>query len=334
MRFAQLPFSQSLNSVMIYMNSGSSLFQQNLTIMKRTLTILTLSITSFVSFAQDTIRKTDGAVIIALIQEINEESVIYKRHDQADGPIRKISVAQISRITYKDGTSERFTIAAAHPTANEIAERTVRPSAIPGTINNTNETIIIHRKGPDLRIAPGERIPGENEVNDNILRNGAYIDGLIGFAVTSKEKNMYSNYGGSPISTRTQYANVTFGMRFGSKMYFGQNEKRKFGLNMAWVSLTGLLNDANRGDIILAPVHIGLASAYKFSEHTGLEVNTSMGMVMSSLYQGTVGIKYGADIKFRYDALAVGIDLSRTNSVFGSGREYGNLAAISIGIKF
>lgn len=300
--------------------------------MKNTFVILAFVFASFASQAQDTIRKSDGSVILALVKEIDSETIVYTLYDQVDGPIRKISMAMVSEIVYKDGTKEIFTNTGT-PGKTEVVVKSNKPSTPePGTINTSNETIIIHRRGPDLRVLPGERVPGGSFTKDHFFSNGVYLDAMIGFAGTSKWPGY--DYSGTSTSTYTRYSNVTFGVRFGSKFYFGANEKRRFGVNVAWLNLTALLNDSNRGDVLFAPVNFGLASVFKLGDHTAVEVNTTTGMAVSTLFDDVVGIKYGADVKFRYDSFAVGLDMSRTSTIFGTQSEYGNLLALSAGFKF
>lgn len=301
--------------------------------MKNLFIFAALTLASFSSYAQDTIRKTDGTVVLAHVKEIDAETIVYTRSDQADGPIRKISVSEVAEIIYKDGTKEIFTPIGSSGKATTVVKHDEPGIGEPGTINTSNKTIIIHRKGPDIRVQPGERIPGGSFPQDHFLSNGLYLDAMLGLAATSKKTGTIPNYYGPSTPSYTQYSNVTFGVRFGSKFYFGANEKYRFGLNVAWIHLTGMLNDSNRGDLLVAPVNFGLASVFVLNAHTAIEVNTTTGLGISTLYADGVGIKYGGDIKFRYDAFAVGIDLSRTSTIFGKPAEYGNLIALSVGFK-
>lgn len=303
--------------------------------MKTTFIFLVGIFVSFGSQAQDTIRKTDGTFILGLVKEIDSETIVFTRFDQAEGPIRKIAISTVSEIIYKDGTKEIFTNTGT-PGKEATVVKNDKPSVgEPGTINTSNETIIIRRRGPDIRVRPGERIPGGSFPTDHLFNNGFYLDAMIGYAMTSKSSDFIYDYTLSYyVPTYSQFSNVTFGVRFGSKFYFGTNEKYRLGLNVAWVHLTGMLNDSNRGDVLLAPVNFGLASAFKLGEHTGIEVNTTTGLAISTIYSDGLGIKYGVDVKYRYDSFAVGIDLARTNTVFGKPLEFGNLIGVSVGLKF
>ena len=66
----------------------------------------------------------------------------------------------------------------------------------------------------------------------------------------------------------------------------------------------------------------------------GVELNTSMGVAMSSLFEDVAGFKYGLDVKWRYRSLSLGLDLYRCDSVFGPGSENANVAAFTAGVKF
>ncbi len=308
--------------------------------MKYLFIIITLSLFSFAAKAQDTIRKTDGSLLIGKVKEISDDYIVYTRSDQPEGPDRKISISSVSKITYKNGTSEIFT----HSTGNNSVGKSEEKEPVvgtPGTVNTSGRTVVVPRRGPDLKVRPGEMFPNSEGARGTetglSLKSGFYVDMLVGYARTNQYSYNY-NYdyelGYYYPQQSIKRDNVTFGARIGTKFYFGSNDKSRFGLNITWVNLTVLVDDANNGGIIFSPTNIGFASIFKFTEHAGLEVNTSTGLAASSVLPNDFGIKYGLDIKFRYDRLAVGIDFSKLSTVFGSSNQGANLISLTAGFKF
>ena len=290
-----------------------------------------LFVTSF-SYAQDTIRKKDGTLYIGIVKEIDDSYLIYVREDQPDGPLRKIELSQVSMITYKDGTRERFTVSQT-PSGSQNPTTSKQPEQWePGTINNTGRVVIIKRRGPDIRVYPGDRFPS----NTNDLPKGnLYLNLLVGYAQTSRYEYTldYYNYSNTLKYIREDQANM--GVRFGALVYFGNGERHKFGLNIAFVGLNIMVNDG--GDfpnIVFAPVNPGFASSFNIGENSRLEANATMGLAVSSLFQSSLGFRYGIDLKYRYRSLAFGLDFSRAQSEFDLPEEYANMVSLVIGWKF
>ena len=59
-------------------------------------------------FAQDIIHKRDGAQIEALIDEISENVITYRRFDNPFGPKYKLSVDSVARVEFENGATEEF----------------------------------------------------------------------------------------------------------------------------------------------------------------------------------------------------------------------------------
>ncbi|MDX2361374.1 MAG: hypothetical protein QNK23_11250 [Crocinitomicaceae bacterium] len=266
--------------------------------MKNTLLITALLFISISLKAQDTIRKINGTDVIANVTEIGDDYLIYTRFDQPEGPSRKMAVKDIMDVVYSNGTKEVF---------------------------NQSGVIIVERRGPDKRVRVGV-----DPAKDGLLGNGFYVEGMMGYAYSRKHFN-----GGyySPSYSQTN-SNITAGLRIGTKWYFGENENMRFGLNMSWMKLQILLPETPRPDIYFAPVNIGFAGVFKVGKKTGIETNTSLGLALSSIYQHAIGVNYGADVKFRYEELAIGLDFSRTDGVYSNGNEYANMISLTIGAKF
>lgn len=297
--------------------------------------LLILTCSSFVN-AQDTIRKKDGTDIIGMIKEISDESIIYVRIDQPDGPLRKILIRDIAEIRYNDGSKEIFKTIVIETKTETPTEKpsTAKNDWEPGEINTSSKPVIIKRRGPDIKVYPGERFPEENDM-DKIFSNGAYLDGLMGFGKVTKLDKFFVPYTGNQYEINTHSA-VSFGIRFGNKFYFGTKEKVRFGFNITWVQINMIINGSSntQTDILFAPVNLGLTWAIKFNADQGLEINPLIGPAFSSVYRGSVGLKYGMDVKWRYQSLAVGLDFFRSNSIFNATDENANILSLSFGLKF
>lgn len=263
----------------------------------------------------------DGTEVNGKVKEITEEFIVFTKQNQVDGPIRKVSIENLSHIIYADGSKEIFSI----EKPKEVAVNA------PGTINNTGKTVTIRRRGPDLRVHPGERFPGGDWKQDYLFNNGFYLDLFMGYAYSNEYQNSYSSL--YP-SGNANYDNAVFGVRFGSKFYLGSKEKYRLGLNVAWANLNILVKDGYDPDLVFAPANFGLASAFRINEKSGVELNTSAGLVFSTVMKNGTGIKYGLDFKYRYENFAFGIDLSRAQSGFIQVGEEINSASLIVGVKF
>lgn len=295
--------------------------------MKTVLLAIVLIFTTVNTIAQDTIRTRTGDLLIGSVKEINEAELIYTRIDQPEGPIRRVSLDQISEVRYKNGTKETFRLVT--KVQPETVTKSNTPIWEPGSINTTGKTVIIHRKGPDVRVNPGDRFPSESDVVDRILGSGVYFDGMIGYGEVSRLGNNYNNTNQIILNY-----NVAFGVRFGSKFYFGSHEKSRFGINLAWIGVTATISESNYNYIFINPVSIGPSYSYKFKKQMGIEVNGAVGMVISNIYKNQLGIKYGLDVKWRYNSLAIGLDFSRADNIYGSASEYSNIFSLTTGVKF
>lgn len=288
-----------------------------------------------VSHAQDTIRKHDGSELLVKVQEINNYAIVYKLYSQPDGPLRKVVLSAVAEIAYADGTVEHITSAPARETAPQREKPSKDPASYePGSINNTGHTVVIPRNGKDLKIRPGERFPASDGQDVFHLANGKYLEGMMGYGHTSKLNGSGSGIVFNPELDEVKFAsNITLGIRFGSRYYLGDREKHVFGLHVAWFTITGLLNDYGKGDIVAAPVNIGLSAAFLLDEESSIEINTVTGFVVSTIYRNNTGLNYGLAVKFRYQRLYTGLDFSRTSAIFGSKSEFSNVLSFTLGAK-
>lgn len=76
--------------------------------MKKVLSLLAGLFLSTVLFAQDVLTTTDGKIIDALVVEITETTVSYRKWDNANGPTYKMNIENVHKIRYENGTIETF----------------------------------------------------------------------------------------------------------------------------------------------------------------------------------------------------------------------------------
>ena len=75
----------------------------NYAIMKRLLLIALFLLCANAAFGQDIIRTNDGSEIIASIQEIGEETIVYKLWTDLEGPLFRIDKAKVVKVTLQSG---------------------------------------------------------------------------------------------------------------------------------------------------------------------------------------------------------------------------------------
>lgn len=77
--------------------------------MKKIVTVLAILFFAGISaVAQDVITKRNGEDILAIVSEIGENTVKYRRFDNPNGPVYTISAADILMIRYQNGTKDIF----------------------------------------------------------------------------------------------------------------------------------------------------------------------------------------------------------------------------------
>lgn len=296
--------------------------------MKNALLIVTHIFISLCAQAQDTICKRDGVLLIGIVKEIDVSTINYVKEDQLDGPLRKVEITQVAEIRYKNGTREIF-----NPASTPLPDAASHPTTWePGTINTSDQTVVIYRRGPDIRVRPGQRFPkSAGGRNAGFI---PYLDAVIGYGLIGKQSltNGFSSFNSTKFGARSA---GTIGIRFGSLIYFGNKERNKFGLNFNWISAHLFITDLNSADFVVAPLNWGLASSFKVGERASIDANiTAGGMVISTLSGNEIGVRYGADVKFRYKGLGFGLDLSRSQALFSNLDEWANIVGISVGMRF
>lgn len=160
--------------------------------------------------------------------------------------------------------------------------------------------------------------------DSKILKNGFGIESFVGFATTDFSDD---NFG--------------LGLKVSNTWYFGNNDAWKPGLKANWFRFATYFG-ANELDLQIALPHVGFANAFEFTPNVGLELNLNVGYNIVGFFNDTGYYNYHAgyyddfddfvgggiflnpEIKFRYNILAVGLDvvLSKINEY--STQEYYN----------
>jgi len=281
--------------------------------MKALSTIIFLLSVSFSTFSQDVILKRDGSKIEAKVVEITSNTIKYKNFDQPDGPIRNISQNDIEEIIYENGTWEKFEKTEKVATS-EPSEEKPTPAYTP---------------------------------KDHIFGSGLFLDGMLGVnSITQFVDDYYYNYDlgyyvqGSG-TRKENYASLS--VRLGNKWYFGSNEKWRPGLQVTYIKLGLYLgpNAYQTGRNSLALGNLGYTNAFKFKENIGMEANLNVGLCAMNILppwsylDPALGINYGIAVKFRYKALAAGLDYSRLQTNFNNERgTIMDVFSVTIGAKF
>ncbi|MGZ3867221.1 MAG: hypothetical protein ACXVC6_00950 [Bacteroidia bacterium] len=76
--------------------------------MKTLLITSLILIFSFATFAQDTLFKRNGEVILGKVTEINKTDIKYKKNNNPDGPTYSIGIDDVTMIEYKNGSKDVF----------------------------------------------------------------------------------------------------------------------------------------------------------------------------------------------------------------------------------
>ena len=209
----------------------------------------------------------------------------------------------------------------------------------------------------------------EKNQENNILKNGFFIDGLIQGG--GLDMNYSSPYGSMTMNQSASYSNFSAGLRLGNKWFFGEGKVYRPGIVANWIRHDILVNsykatvtnsygqntttqtyDYRPGQFfaILAvdPVNIGFSNVISFNDKMGLEIDITGGLstvfIFENITSSVVNLAgvFGAAIKFRYKNLSVGldfchrqiVDLQGNSSYYNSYALGLNSIGLTIGGKF
>ena len=167
----------------------------------------------------------------------------------------------------------------------------------------------------------------EAESSYKLIKKGLYIDAMVGNAELSS-KNSSESWTG-------------FGLKVGSKWYFGAMEKVGLGFQINWLR-AGYYVNTRTPVVIIAPLNIGFASIWKINDDMGVEGNFNFGVsTFNDIKEedGFWGVIYNPEVKFRYKRWSAGFDLVRSFAIYdgdGDLLDDGKLGMFSFtaGIKF
>lgn len=69
---------------------------------------LCLMAISSVALCQDKIYKRDGAIVTAIVKEVSDKKIVYKKYDNPNGPDYSMVISDIEKIIYQNGSEDNF----------------------------------------------------------------------------------------------------------------------------------------------------------------------------------------------------------------------------------
>jgi len=128
------------------------------------------------SFAQDIIILKDGKEITALVYEISDIDVKYKKIDNPNGPNYVLKKSDVLMITYANGSKDEFTdnTPVIVPTPNQPKLPTETPPEFPGGEAALQQWLKENLKYPEN--AKKSEIQGNVIVSFTVLKNGNIYD--------------------------------------------------------------------------------------------------------------------------------------------------------------
>jgi hypothetical protein len=313
--------------------------------MKKTTLLIIAGILSLTTYGQDTIRKKNNEIIIGIVQEINLETLVYRRVEQQTGPNRLIHLSEVNSITYKDGYTEEFNIQAPVRSTSQNKQT----GYVAGEINNTGRVVVVPRRGPDLRVAPGERFPDEQGARERHVpqpmnQNGFFIDGIIGAAFFKENANT-SYYDWTTGTYHSEdYLNETTQVyisgRIGNKFFFGSDDYySRWGIQATWLRAGLAVNEYDTPHFHVDLFNLGVIGVHELKENSGIEYSVNGGFsgfierIRLGDIDGTAGYSVSANIKYCYKQFRVGVEYSRMEGLTSSSNPIMNVVGLTIGRK-
>lgn len=154
-----------------------------------------------------------------------------------------------------------------------------------------------------------------------MFKNVMFVDGLLGFG--GNAGGVFSLHG-----------------RFGNKWYFTSSDKFRPGFQATWMRLGIRKSFTNSGfSLDFYPVNVGFTSMLAFNDKMGLEMNFNFGPAFQLNSFSPVNMMLQAhvnpEVKFRYNKLTFGIDLSiLAGNPFVAGSGGSGIAPSSFGVNY
>lgn len=153
----------------------------------KALICFTLLIFNSIVYAQDTIYKRTGEIIIAKIIEINIQDISYKRADLMDGPLFVSNKNDIQKITYANGITDTFEIIKV-----EEKQRPVYHYPLYFVLTNNNEIKTSVRRG--IYLYQSQTISERNVMYLVANKNQVWQNKTIDYHLSEYKKNKTLQY--------------------------------------------------------------------------------------------------------------------------------------------
>lgn len=170
-----------------------------------------------------------------------------------------------------------------------------------------------------------------NFSSEEVLKNGFFIDALIGLGLYSLKLNGSQN---------TFSFNLVPSIRFGNKWYFSKSDKSLLGINLIYLRPTVFVTNAQNLNLVSYSIlNFGL-TGFKLwkNEKSGLEFSFNTGYNMLTDVQFDTEIFHGVNINpainFRSRKLNFGIDLLSTYYPSSTNNLFFNVLSFNFGAKF
>jgi hypothetical protein len=179
----------------------------------KTSTFLLLLFTSRIIYCQDIITKKIVGKIIAKVIEVSKTEIKYKKFDNLNGPIFIIDIADVSEITYENGSKDEFNISGESPfkikkdenmTEKGIVDANINYSAINSGKGWTAATTILF--SPLIGIIPAVACASSRPKDANLnyrdrdlLKDNNYNIAYTSEASKIKKKRVWRSFGISSV---------------------------------------------------------------------------------------------------------------------------------------
>jgi len=256
-------------------------------------------------FCQDLIYLKDGSEIKAMIIELTNETIKYRRYDHLDGPIRNILLPEVLMIIYEDGTREVIKLEDKTAIQTQSQEKLQHYNEPSGLL--TGKTV---KKDPDFqrqqdayRYNYGYRKAAKVSFAPKVGLNLANLGGNV----TDNQIRLRTQIGGILNLDLNEMFSFQPGLLYsgkGTTFNFGEGYKEAITLEYIEVPLNGILNvDIGTGKLqIFAGPYLGYCvnATYKYlsdedNETESIEIGTSENDELKPI---DLGFNIGLGFKF------------------------------------
>lgn len=253
--------------------------------MKKLIIFLLVNIVVVPIFCQDIIKTTSSTEIKAIVLEINDSTVKYKKYDYQDGPTFTIQKSEIISIVYQNGTSDVF------QKDEQQTKNASSSSNLPNTSDNISTlTSVISikksKKHPDMNcffIYLGASFPigqfgkmgSENVITPLWNDVDNYGGAIIGFNLGLKGRIPVFKYFGVTIGGELFYNGIKESAFFEDEEYIRDLSlalNQDYGVNGYDYRLN------SRSKYLNIPILLGIDYTYMFGNGLGISAEASCGV--------------------------------------------------------